>query len=263
MIDDSTRAARLDELANRAWFADYLAAEVVPWVRARHHVARDPHRVILAGSSAGGLAATHAALRHPETFGNVLSQSGAFWRGNGPRTTRRTSGSRGTSRRRRDATCGSGSRSAPPEVAARWAGRRRRSWRPIARSATLATRQGLSRGLRRGAERRPRIRDVGRTSPAASSRSRTPDRDDGSRPTGVQRPPRRLVHARIGIIRRTHIAPVTRQTQSQQQHRGPLESGRRRSLLDRLTLDVLADRHRRRCPTRARCRRRSDVRPES
>jgi enterochelin esterase family protein len=82
MIDDSTRAARLDELANRAWFADYLAAEVVPWVRARHHVTRDPHRVILAGSSAGGLAATHAALRHPETFGNVLSQSGAFWRGN-------------------------------------------------------------------------------------------------------------------------------------------------------------------------------------
>jgi len=34
------------------------------------------------GSSAGGLAAAHAAFRHPEVFGNVLSQSGAFWRGN-------------------------------------------------------------------------------------------------------------------------------------------------------------------------------------
>jgi enterochelin esterase-like enzyme len=34
------------------------------------------------GSSAGGLAAAYVAWKRPDLFGNVLSQSGAFWRGN-------------------------------------------------------------------------------------------------------------------------------------------------------------------------------------
>ena len=34
---------------------------------------------MLGGYSAGGLASTYVALRHPEVFGNVLSLSGAFW----------------------------------------------------------------------------------------------------------------------------------------------------------------------------------------
>jgi enterochelin esterase family protein len=42
-------------------------------------VTRDPQRVTIGGSSYGGLAATCAAYRHPETFGNVLSQSGSYW----------------------------------------------------------------------------------------------------------------------------------------------------------------------------------------
>jgi enterochelin esterase family protein len=81
LVDDSTGAARLDDLANRAWFVDFLADELIPWVRHGWRVTRDPHQVIVTGSSAGGLAAVHAALRRPEVFGNVLSQSGAFWRG--------------------------------------------------------------------------------------------------------------------------------------------------------------------------------------
>jgi enterochelin esterase family protein len=81
LVDDSTGAARLDDLANRAWFVDFLAQGLLPWVRRGWRVTRDPHRVIVTGSSAGGLAAAHAALRRPELFGNVLSQSGAFWRG--------------------------------------------------------------------------------------------------------------------------------------------------------------------------------------
>jgi enterochelin esterase family protein len=81
LVDDSTGAARIDDLGNRARFAEFLAGELVPWVRARWHVTQDPHRVIVAGSSAGGLAAAHAALQRPDVFGNVLSQSGAFWRG--------------------------------------------------------------------------------------------------------------------------------------------------------------------------------------
>lgn len=71
--------ARGAELHCSATFADFLAAELVPWVRARYAVSDDPARTTLAGSSAGGLAATCAALAHPERFGSVLSQSGAYW----------------------------------------------------------------------------------------------------------------------------------------------------------------------------------------
>jgi enterochelin esterase family protein len=81
LIDNAGGAARLDDLANRAWFVDWLADELLPWVRRGWRVTRDPHRVIVTGSSAGGLAATFAALKRPDVFGNVLSQSGAYWRG--------------------------------------------------------------------------------------------------------------------------------------------------------------------------------------
>jgi len=81
LIDDATGADRLDDLANRARFADFLGDEVIPWVRSAWNVTRDPHRTIVTGSSAGGLAAAFVAFRRPDLFGNVLSQSGAFWRG--------------------------------------------------------------------------------------------------------------------------------------------------------------------------------------
>ncbi|HEY2798554.1 MAG TPA: alpha/beta hydrolase-fold protein [Thermoanaerobaculia bacterium] len=81
MIDDGAGAQRLADLANRVSFADYLGEEVLPFVRKNWNVTRDPHRVVVVGSSAGGLAAAFAAFRHPELFGVVLSQSGAFWRG--------------------------------------------------------------------------------------------------------------------------------------------------------------------------------------
>jgi enterochelin esterase-like enzyme len=81
LIDDGSGAARLDDLANRAWFVDFVCDEVVPWVRARWPVSRDPRRALITGTSAGGLAALHVALRRPELFGNAFSQSGAFWRG--------------------------------------------------------------------------------------------------------------------------------------------------------------------------------------
>jgi enterochelin esterase family protein len=82
LTDNATGAARLEDLANRARFAGFLGDELVPWVRSRWTVTRDPRRAIVAGSSAGGLAAAYAAWKRPDLFGNVLSQSGAFWRGN-------------------------------------------------------------------------------------------------------------------------------------------------------------------------------------
>jgi enterochelin esterase family protein len=77
-------AIRLRELLLCIPFNDFLAQELVPWARERYHVTSDPAQTIVAGSSAGGLAAGFAALEHPEVFGNVLSQSGAFrWKPEG------------------------------------------------------------------------------------------------------------------------------------------------------------------------------------
>ena len=81
MVDNSSGAARLSDLANQPAFAEFLATEVIPWLRRQYNVTRDPRRTIVTGSSAGGLAASFVALVHPEVFGNVLSQSGAYWRG--------------------------------------------------------------------------------------------------------------------------------------------------------------------------------------
>jgi enterochelin esterase family protein len=74
-----TRARDLQGAAerDRARFQDFLTQEVLPWVRQRYQVSADPAHVLVGGASAGGFAAAALALRHPEVFGNVLSQSGA------------------------------------------------------------------------------------------------------------------------------------------------------------------------------------------
>lgn len=65
-------------------FVDFLTAELLPWVRAEYGATHDPSRTVVGGFSRGGLAAAHAALRRPEVFGAVLSQSGSFgWRPDG------------------------------------------------------------------------------------------------------------------------------------------------------------------------------------
>jgi enterochelin esterase family protein len=80
-VADSSGAARLDDLANHERFVTFICDELAPWVRGRWKVTHDPRRTFVTGSSAGGLAAAFLALRRPDVFGNVLSQSGAFWRG--------------------------------------------------------------------------------------------------------------------------------------------------------------------------------------
>jgi enterochelin esterase family protein len=80
LIDSVDAAWRHEYLGCSSPFADFLAGELVPWVRSHYRVSDDPARAVLAGESDGGLAAAHAAFRHPEVFGCVLSQSGSFGR---------------------------------------------------------------------------------------------------------------------------------------------------------------------------------------
>jgi enterochelin esterase family protein len=75
---DNPPGMRNAELACNLAFLNSLNAEMIPWVRQHYNVTKDPKNTMVGGLSRGGLTATCAALHHPETFGNVLSQSGSF-----------------------------------------------------------------------------------------------------------------------------------------------------------------------------------------
>lgn len=66
------------ELSCNVSFNEFLARELIPWVREHYNVTRDPTETTVGGFGLDGLAAAFAGLRHPEIFGNVLSQSGTF-----------------------------------------------------------------------------------------------------------------------------------------------------------------------------------------
>ncbi|QCS66595.1 hypothetical protein EC609_31915 [Achromobacter denitrificans] len=78
LIDNPTADSRSQELPPNPDFADFLARELMPWAR-KHGIGAPAARTVIGGSSYGGLASAYAALRHPEVFGNVLSQSGSYW----------------------------------------------------------------------------------------------------------------------------------------------------------------------------------------
>lgn len=70
---------RLKDLVPNPQFADFMAKELVPWMKSHYNITNHPDTTVVGGFSAGGLAAAYMGLRHPSVFGNVLSQSGAFW----------------------------------------------------------------------------------------------------------------------------------------------------------------------------------------
>ena len=79
LIANPSQETRSKELPPNPQFADFLATELLPWVRSRYSVTTDPQLTTVGGSSFGGIAATYAGLRHSRIFGNVLCQSGSFW----------------------------------------------------------------------------------------------------------------------------------------------------------------------------------------
>ena len=62
-----------------ASFSDFLANELVPWMRTRYGASADSRLTVIGGSSRGGLASSCAAFQHPNVFGKALSQSGSYW----------------------------------------------------------------------------------------------------------------------------------------------------------------------------------------
>jgi len=79
-VGQSPPPERTNELANNAAFLAYVADQLLPAVRATWSATADPQQTVVCGASTGGLASAFFALRRPDVFGNVLSQSGALWR---------------------------------------------------------------------------------------------------------------------------------------------------------------------------------------
>ncbi|WP_312211356.1 alpha/beta hydrolase-fold protein [Pseudescherichia sp.] len=77
-VDSLDAARRGKELPPNPAFADFMAHELLPWLRQRG-VALTRSKTVVGGASYGGLASSWVALRYPRLFGNVLSLSGSYW----------------------------------------------------------------------------------------------------------------------------------------------------------------------------------------
>ena len=80
LVGNAKDDARDRELLCNPAFTMTLVTELLPWAHGLYNFTSDPRQTVVAGSSLGGIAAACTGLWHPETFGNVLSQSGAFHR---------------------------------------------------------------------------------------------------------------------------------------------------------------------------------------
>ncbi|MBZ0114137.1 MAG: DUF3327 domain-containing protein [Thermoanaerobaculia bacterium] len=80
-VHNPTPQSRAWEYTCNPQFLRFMSEELVPWIRERYHVSKDPKDTALVGRSLSGLAATCSAFYRPDLFGKVLAQSGSFWWG--------------------------------------------------------------------------------------------------------------------------------------------------------------------------------------
>ena len=80
MLDNPTSNSRYTEYPLNFEFKDAIVSEFIPLIQKRYNVSTNPQKTVIGGMSYGGLAAAFFAYYHPDIFGNVLSQSGSFWR---------------------------------------------------------------------------------------------------------------------------------------------------------------------------------------
>lgn len=78
IVGNASPEARGVELPPNPKFAQFMAEELMPWVR-EQGLAQMARHTVVAGSSYGGLVSSYLGLTHPELFGNVLSMSGSYW----------------------------------------------------------------------------------------------------------------------------------------------------------------------------------------
>lgn len=69
---------RFNEFNGNEEFAEFVTNELLPWIRQTFSVSHNPKNIALCGSSLGGLTAFYLGFKHPNLFGNILSQSGSL-----------------------------------------------------------------------------------------------------------------------------------------------------------------------------------------
>jgi len=69
---------RSDDLISKQ-MTDFVALEVLPWIKENYNINIDPKKVVVSGPSRAGFAAMYTAYRHSNLIGSVLSQSGSFY----------------------------------------------------------------------------------------------------------------------------------------------------------------------------------------
>ena len=77
-FDPGNRGNAAAGLAGAARYGAALVQELMPMLRSSYAISSNPMGIVIGGFSAGGRAAAQIAFGHPDVFGNVLSQSGAF-----------------------------------------------------------------------------------------------------------------------------------------------------------------------------------------
>lgn len=78
IVGNASPEARGQELPPNPKFAQFMAEELMPWVK-QQGLGQLARHTVVAGSSYGGLVSSYLGLMHPELFGNVLSMSGSYW----------------------------------------------------------------------------------------------------------------------------------------------------------------------------------------
>ncbi|MCM1988371.1 hypothetical protein KDK92_01355 [Oceanirhabdus seepicola] len=74
-----THSRRSIDMTYNDEFSYFLAQELVPWMKNNYNISDNLNEAIMGGTSLGGLNASYVGLKYPDTFGNVLSQSGAYY----------------------------------------------------------------------------------------------------------------------------------------------------------------------------------------
>jgi len=80
----SSIETRFDELNCNDLFNQFVVDEVLPLAYENYSITKEPDKITVGGFSLGGVASAYLGLKHSEIFGNILSQSGAFWIYSGP-----------------------------------------------------------------------------------------------------------------------------------------------------------------------------------
>src|SRR5207248_1364798 len=73
-VDNGGEARTFDMTFNDA-FVTFLTEDLLPWVQREYTFRAVASRTVIGGDSLCGLIGAYAALRRPDLFGNVLSQS--------------------------------------------------------------------------------------------------------------------------------------------------------------------------------------------